>query len=62
MLANNFKKIYQLRDGILQYLAHTREYLSKWKGKCFVFDKRKSLSLGLKKGGIAYFAMAAVCL
>ncbi|WP_342265673.1 rhodanese-related sulfurtransferase [Cardinium endosymbiont of Philonthus spinipes] len=50
MLANGFKEVYQLSGGILQYLAHTREEASRWKGECFVFDERISLGHGLKKG------------
>ncbi|WP_419241822.1 rhodanese-related sulfurtransferase [Cardinium endosymbiont of Nabis limbatus] len=50
MLASGFKEVYQLSGGILQYLAHTQEDLSRWKGECFVFDERISLGHGLKKG------------
>lgn len=50
MLATGFKEVYQLSGGILQYLAHTEEALSRWKGECFVFDERISLGHGLKKG------------
>ncbi|TSJ81324.1 MAG: rhodanese-like domain-containing protein [Candidatus Cardinium sp.] len=50
MLAAGFKKVYQLSGGILQYLAHTRQALSRWQGECFVFDERISLGHGLKKG------------
>lgn len=50
MLVNGFKEIYQLSGGILQYLAHTQEEQSRWKGECFVFDERISLRHGLQKG------------
>lgn len=50
MLARGFKEVYQLTGGILQYLAHTEQALSKWEGECFVFDERISLGHGLKKG------------
>ncbi|CAH2560223.1 oxygen-dependent tRNA uridine(34) hydroxylase TrhO [Cardinium endosymbiont of Oedothorax gibbosus] len=50
MLSSGFKEVYQLSGGILQYLAHTQEALSRWKGECFVFDERISLGHGLKKG------------
>ncbi|ROT47020.1 rhodanese-related sulfurtransferase [Candidatus Cardinium hertigii] len=50
MLAHGFQEIYQLKGGILQYLANVREDETRWKGECFVFDDRISLSHGLKKG------------
>lgn len=34
------KKVYQLKDGILHYLASVPEEHSLWEGKCFVFDDR----------------------
>lgn len=50
MLSRGFHEIYQLRGGILQYLAHIPEQKTRWQGECFVFDRRIALGHGLKKG------------
>ncbi len=45
-----FKKIYQLKGGILNYLKKIKPKNSLWKGECFVFDNRVSLKHGLIQG------------
>ena len=45
-----FKKIYQLKGGILNYLKKIKQKDSLWKGECFVFDNRVSLKHGLIQG------------
>ena len=45
-----FKKIYQLKGGILNYLEKIKPKNSLWKGECFVFDNRVSLKHGLVQG------------
>lgn len=41
--------IYHLEGGVLAYLdSHPDENQSKWKGECFVFDQRVSVTHGLK--------------
>ncbi len=45
-----FKKIYQLKGGILNYLKKIKQKNSLWKGECFVFDNRVSLKHGLVQG------------
>tara|TARA_A100001015_G_scaffold294295_1_gene371911 strand:- start:365 stop:1270 length:906 start_codon:yes stop_codon:yes gene_type:complete len=45
-----FKKVYQLKGGILNYLKKINKYESLWKGECYVFDNRVSLKHKLKIG------------
>ena len=45
-----FKKIYQLKGGILNYLQKIKKEKSLWKGECFVFDNRISVKHKLKQG------------
>ncbi len=40
-------KVYHLKGGILKYLEETPEEQSLWRGNCFVFDERVSVSGGL---------------
>ena len=42
--------VYQLDGGILNYLDNTNELDSKWKGECYVFDKRVAVKHGSKQG------------
>ena len=48
-----FRNVYQLHGGILKYLEKIPEDQSRWRGECFVFDDRVSLSHGLKQGETA---------
>ena len=43
MLAHGFAEVYQLRGGILNYLAKVPADESLWRGKCYVFDERRSV-------------------
>ena len=52
LLAKGFQEVYQLRGGILQYLAAVKPSESRWHGECFVFDERVSLDHNLRKGRI----------
>ena len=45
-----FKKVYQLKGGILNYLEKIKKEKSLWKGECFVFDNRISVKHKLKQG------------
>jgi UPF0176 protein len=45
-----FKKVYQLKGGILNYLNKVNKKKSLWKCECFVFDNRISVKHGLIKG------------
>lgn len=40
-------EVYQLEGGILRYLAEIPPERSRWRGACFVFDRRGALSHGL---------------
>ena len=50
MLDAGFETVYQLRGGVLRYLAEVPEEDSLWRGECFVFDRRVSLGRGLRMG------------
>ncbi|MBV1836657.1 rhodanese-related sulfurtransferase [Acetobacter estunensis] len=43
-------EVYHLRGGILNYLETIPEAESLWDGECFVFDKRVTVTHGLKQG------------
>ena len=47
-----YKNIFQLKGGIINYLSHSKSKIikSKWKGECFVFDKRVAINSKLEKG------------
>ena len=45
-----FKKVFQLKGGILNYLKKTNKKSSMWKGECFVFDNRVSVKHNLSVG------------
>ena len=47
-----YKNLYQLEGGILNYLEYKKKSksISNWKGECFVFDDRVSVSKDLLKG------------
>lgn len=44
------KDVYHLKGGILRYLEEIPASDSKWRGKCFVFDRRVSVGHGLVEG------------
>ena len=45
-----FKKIYQLKGGIINYLKNINIKSSLWNGECYVFDNRVSLKHKLELG------------
>lgn len=50
LLQRGFEQVFQLRGGILAYLAQVRPEASRFRGACFVFDHRVSLRHGLETG------------
>lgn len=48
LLSRGFRRVYQLRGGILKYLAQMPPEHSRWEGACFVFDDRGSLTSALE--------------
>ncbi len=50
MKAQGFDDVFHLRGGILKYLEDVPAAESRWKGECFVFDERVSVSHGLEVG------------
>jgi len=53
-----FEKVYQLKGGILKYLEDVNPEESLWKGECFVFDERVSVTESLEKGSLDDFSQA----
>ena len=51
MINEGFEEVYNLKGGILQYLEDVPKIESMWKGDCFVFDDRVSVTHGLELGG-----------
>lgn len=51
MLAEGFEEVYHLKGGILKYLEDVPPEQSKWKGECFVFDRRVGIEHGLAEAG-----------
>jgi len=49
LLARGFAQVYHLKGGILKYLEEVPEAMSRWRGECFVFDKRVALGHGLRE-------------
>lgn len=50
MLDQGFEEVYHLKGGILKYLEDIPQEESLWKGDCFVFDNRVSVTHGLEIG------------
>ncbi|MCG9887002.1 MAG: rhodanese-related sulfurtransferase [Cyanobacteria bacterium] len=50
LLDQGFEAVYQLDGGILSYLAQIPPEESLWRGECFVFDDRVSVTHGLAPG------------
>ncbi len=51
LIGQGVEEVFHLKGGILKYLEEVPEPESLWKGACFVFDKRVSLTHGLQEGG-----------
>ena len=49
LLQQGFEEVYHLKGGILKYLEDVPEASSRWRGGCFVFDKRVALGHGLRE-------------
>ena len=49
-----FKNVYELDGGILNFFEYfkNKETLNLYKGECFVFDDRVSVTKKLKKGNM----------
>lgn len=50
MKQQGFKEVYHLKGGILKYLEEVPQDQSLWRGECFVFDNRVTVTHGLEKG------------
>lgn len=50
LLQQGFEAVYQLKGGILNYLAKVEARDSLWRGECFVFDARVSVDHKLARG------------
>jgi len=53
MLNQGFEHVYHLKGGILKYLEQIPESQSLWRGECYVFDDRVSVTHGLTQGKYA---------
>jgi UPF0176 protein len=51
--ARGFDEVYHLKGGILAYLAEMEEDASLWRGECFLFDERVSITHGEQLGEAA---------
>jgi UPF0176 protein len=49
LLEQGFKKVFHLKDGILNYLEQMPKKNSLWEGSCFVFDDRVAVDADLKR-------------
>lgn len=45
----DYKNVYQLKGGILNYLKTTKNKSNNWQGNCFVFDDRVALDANLQQ-------------
>ena len=50
LLSQGVEQVYHLQGGILKYLEDVPRQDSMWQGECFVFDRRVSLTHGLRQG------------
>lgn len=50
LLSQGVTEVFHLKGGILKYLEEMPEEESLWRGECFVFDQRVSLTHGLGQG------------
>jgi UPF0176 protein len=48
LLKAGFAEVFHLRGGILKYLEEVPAAASRWRGDCFVFDRRVALGHGLE--------------
>ncbi len=50
LIGRGVDEVFHLRGGILGYLEQVPEAQSRWRGDCFVFDRRVSVRHGLREG------------
>ena len=50
LMGQGVEEVFHLKGGILKYLEEVPEAQSLWRGDCFVFDGRVSVSHGLREG------------
>lgn len=50
LIGQGVEQVFHLKGGILKYLEQVPEVDSRWRGDCFVFDQRVSLTHGLTQG------------
>ena len=58
MLAEGFEAVFHLKGGILKYLEQVPKEQSRWKGDCYVFDRRMAVGHGLTTG---HYSMCFCC-
>jgi len=56
--SRGFSEVYHLKGGILRYLETVPQDHSLWRGECFVFDRRVSVTHGLRQGT---YQLCSVC-
>ncbi len=49
LLEQGFEEVYQLQDGILNYIEQMPKEESLWQGECFVFDERVAVNHQLQR-------------
>lgn len=54
--SRGFEQVYHLKGGILAYLAEVEAGDSLWRGDCFLFDERVSITHGERIGEVALCA------
>ncbi|MBL8124985.1 MAG: hypothetical protein JNJ39_12830, partial [Blastocatellia bacterium] len=54
-----FEEVYQLEGGILKYLETIPPKEQKWRGECYVFDRRVTVDSKLEKGSITDLSQKA---
>lgn len=50
MKEQGFEHVYHLKGGVLKYLEMVKEEDSLWKGECYVFDQRVSVTHNVQQG------------
>ncbi|MEM9971342.1 MAG: rhodanese-related sulfurtransferase [Pseudomonadota bacterium] len=50
LLGEGVEEVFHLQGGILKYLEQVPEAESRWRGDCYVFDGRVSVTHGLEQG------------
>ena len=53
MFELGFEEVYHLQGGILNYLTEMPDTENRWRGECFVFDQRVSVTEALDEGYIS---------